>query len=169
MPPGEPDIGTPDGNYAELPCGGSLLIDLSALGFTIDLTIPDPAYDVVYYERQRPPPPPDTIAFDFVQMQISQGVAGSCIGGTWYTALYWGDGDSTNNGMLGSGYPEIDNQLIPFSSLYGILPYQTGIAIDLDDAPLGIPSGLYTCVLIISPINWPDNDGSEIDALEILP
>jgi hypothetical protein len=166
MPPGEPNIGAPNGVYAEIPCGTTMIIDLVAWGYTpIDLTLPDPEYDLVYYERQMPPA--DVIYFDWVQMDISQ----ACNGGPWYTALNWGDGLSYNNGHLGSSYPENDNEIIPFSALWGAMyyPYQTGIAIDLDDPALGIPSDTYSCIRIYSPVNWPNNDGSEVDALEILP
>jgi hypothetical protein len=168
MPPGEPNIGSPNGVFAEIPCGSIYLIDLVAWGYNpIDLTLPDTAYDLVYYERETTPP--NTIAFDWVQMDISQGFNNACDEGTWYNALNWGDGLAFNNGHLGSSYPEIDNLSIPFSALWGSPPYQTGIAIDLDDAALGIPAGYYPCIRIYSPVNWPDNDGSEVDALEILP
>jgi hypothetical protein len=144
-----------------------MIIDLVAWGYSpIDLTVPDPEYDLVYYERQMPPD--DVIYFDWVQMDISQ----SCNGGDWYTALNWGDGLSYNNGHLGffhPEYPETDNLSIRFSELYGNIPsLKTGIAIDLDDPALRIPPGTYSCILIYSPVNWPNNDGSEVDALEII-
>jgi hypothetical protein len=167
MPPGEPDIGPPDGIFGELPCGGGIVIDLVALGYPpIDTSSPDPEYDVVYYERELPPVPSGNIAFDWVTFQVGTGPSGACVSSPYSSALVWGDGNPSNNGHLGSSYPEGDNQVIPFSALYGSPPFQTGIAIDLD--ALGL-SDVYPCLRIISPINWPDNDGSEVDAIQILP
>lgn len=165
MPPGEPDIGPPDGIFAELPCGGLLILDLVAMGYPpIDTTSQDPDYDVVYYERENTGNP-GYIAFDWVTMQVGPGPSGSCNTSSWYTALDWGDGNPANNGHLGAGYPENDNQAIPLGVLYGTLPYKTGIAIDLDAL---VPADVYPCIRIISPINWPNNDGAEVDAIEIL-
>lgn len=167
MPPGEPDIGLPDGNYATFACGSLWVIDLVANGYpAIDTTLPDPDYDIVYYERELPFPLFNYIALDWVTLQVGTGPSGSCGGGEWFTAMNWGDGDPNNNGHLGGSYPETDNQQIPFAALYGTPPLQTGIAIDLD--ALGL-SDIYPCILIYSPINWPDNDGSETDAIQILP
>jgi hypothetical protein len=170
IPAGEPDIGPPDGIFASLPCGGLLILDLPALGYSpIDISVPDSAYDLVYYERNWAPPPDYTVMMDWVSVYISQGPSGSCNSSPWYTAFNWGDWVMSNNGHLGSSFPENDNELIPDSFLWGILPYQTGVAIDLDDGALGIPTGIYPCLRIISPINWPNNDPAEVDALEILP
>ena len=170
IPAGEPDIGPPDGSFASLPCGGLLILDLPALGFNpIDLSVPDSSYDMVFYERRLPPPDSVVIELDWVSIEIGTGPTGACATGDWYFGFNWGDMIVTNNGHLGNLYPEIDNQQIPTDILWGNPPLQTGIAIDLDNSSLGIPSGLYPCIRIISPFNYPDNDPSEIDALEILP
>jgi hypothetical protein len=169
IPAGEPDIGPPDGSFASLPCGGLLILDLPLLGHSpIDLSVPDLAYDLVFYERRLPPPDSQVIELDWVSVEIGPGPSGACDTSAWYTSFNWGDGVVINNGHLGNLYPEIDNQTIPLSALWGTLPLQTGIAIDLDSAALGIPPGIYPCIRIISPFNFPDNDPSEVDALEIL-
>ena len=170
IPNGEPDIGPPDGSFASLPCGGLLILDLVELGYSaIDITVADSAYDLVFYERKLPPPDADIIELDWVSVEVGTGPSGSCDTSPYYMAFNWGDYIVTNNGHLGNSYPEIDNQEIPIADLWGIAPLQTGIAINLDDAALGIPPGQYPCIRVISPFNWPDNDPSEVDALEILP
>jgi len=170
IPPGEPDIGSPDGSFASLPCGGLLILDLPALGYSpIDLSTPDTAFDLVFYERKLPQQGSDIVELDFVSVEVGTGPSGACDSSTWHYAFNWGDGVVTNNGHLGNTFPEIDNQAIPTSALWGIPPLQTGIAINLDDLALGIPPGYYPCIRLISPFNWPDNDPSEVDALEILP
>lgn len=149
-------------------CGGIWTLDLVANGYgPIDTSSPDANNDIRYYERTSATDP-GGIAFDWVTLQVGTGPSGSCDSGTWYTALNWGDGNRDNNGHLGNSYPENDNQYIPYGDLHGS-PFQTGISIDLDAAALGIPNQQYPCIRIISPINWPDNDGSEMDAFEILP
>ena len=165
FPPGEPNIGAPNGAFATLGCGTYIVLDLVAMGYSpIDTTNPDPNNDLVFYERETPSDP-GNIAFDWVSVQIGDGPSGDCASGNWTTVLNWGDGDPTNNGHLGGSYPENDNQLVPFGDLIGPPGLQTGIGIDLDSF---IPNGTYSCIRINSPFNWPDNDGSEVDALEIL-
>jgi hypothetical protein len=139
---------------------------LVALGYPpIDTTVSDPDYDVRHYEKTYNDDP-TLISFDWVTLQVGTGPSGSCGSGTWYTAMVWGDGNAANNGHLGASYPENDNELIPLSALHGGA-LQTGISVDLD--ALGIPNQQYPCVRIISPVNWPNNDAAEVDAIEILP
>jgi len=129
----------------------------------IDSSVSDPEPDLVYYERFNPSDP-STIALDTVIVEVGSGPSGSCGSSDWSTAFNWGDGNAANNGHLGGSYPELDNQVIPMSILYGSGALQVGIGIDLNS--LGL-SGVYSCVRITSPINWPDNDGSEVDSIEI--
>lgn len=155
IPIGEPNLGEPNGSFASIACSGMLQIDLS--GDPINTTSPDDAFDLVYYEREISS---TQIMMDNVIVEISE----NCSSTAWHTVLNWGDGDSSNNGHLGSLYAEVDNEYILKSDLYGST-FQTGIAIDLD--ALGL-NGVYSCLRIISPINWPDNDPAEIDAIQIL-
>lgn len=162
MFPGEPNIGPPDGYYSELPCGGELIIDIVAEGYSpIDITVGDADPDVVYYERENPSQP-SFIDLDRVSLQVGTGPSGSCGSSAWHTVFNWGDGNTANNGHLGGAYPEMDNQSVPFGALYN----NTGITVDIDALA---PVGIYPCIRIVSPINWPDNDGAEVDAIEILP
>jgi hypothetical protein len=167
-PPGEPNIGPSDGIFVEFACGSTFIIDLVAWGYApIDTTSPDGEADIRFYERMNAFDP-TVIQFDWITLQVGTGPSGSCASGTWFTALNWGDWNRDNNGHLGNSYPENNNETIPLSDLHGGA-FQTGISIDLDSTPLGIPNQQYPCVRVISPINWPDNDGSEMDSLEILP
>jgi hypothetical protein len=170
IPPGEPDIGSADGSFASLPCGGLLILDLPALGFApIDLSDSDADYDMIFYERKVPAQNSSYIELDWISLEIGSGPSGSCVASTWYTVFNWGDYDVTNNGHLGSTFPEVDNQAIPLSFLYGSGNLQTGIAIDLNSSALGIPAGTYPCIRIISPFNDPSNDSAEVDAVQLLP
>jgi hypothetical protein len=142
------------------------------LGTTI--TGGDPGvYDLVYYEMQGtggpPPPPPPTffIYMDLVQVQIGQTP-----GGPWFTVFEWGDGINDTNTNLSGVYndtgPSADNMVM--TGLYGPGdPLNTGIQIDIDTAPGGPPpAGSYQYIRIYSPTGG-NNDGPEVDAIEVLP
>ena len=164
IPAGEPNLGLPNNVYASIACNGYIILDLSSN--PIDTTSPDSDYDLVFYERLMTT---TEIMFDHVVVEVSKSASGACAtgGGRWDTVLYWGDSDPNNNGHLGSmfGPVEYNNQAVPITDLYGTPPLQTGIAIDLD--ALGL-SDVYNCVRITTPINWPDNDPAEVDALQVL-
>jgi hypothetical protein len=71
--------------------------------------------------------------------------------------------DNTNVAIFAAG-GEIDNEDIPAGMLYN----NTGISIDVDTfGP--VPPGGYRYIRIWSPINWPNNDGAEVDSIEIFP
>jgi hypothetical protein len=166
IPAGEPDIGAPDGEFAAFDCNSSFTIDLIANGHQpIDSSVNGPGYDLRFYEREMAPIPSGQIAMDAVIVAIGDGPTGACHTSNWTNVFVWGDGSSANNGHLGSSYPDNDNQSIWTSDLLGPPGFQTGISIDINAFGL---SGLYTCIRITSPINWPNNDPSEVDAIEIL-
>ncbi len=156
IPPGEPDVGPPDGNRAEIACGQAILVDL---GTTPVAASGDTGYDLVYYERSIG----SNIQLDWVVVQV-----GASPSGPWFTVFYWGDGildSNTNIGQTGYGPPEADNQNIPLTDLYGSSPFQTGIAIDVDARA---PAGTYSYVRIYSPFNT-NGDPTEVDSIEVLP
>ena len=102
---------------------------------------------------------------DHIVLQVGTGPSGSCASSTWTTVFYWGDGDLTNNGQLGSLYPgEVDNQSIPFSDLYNgstlvsVLTYNA-----THHAPAPSPACGFTRP---SPAS---GDAAQIDSIEILP
>jgi uncharacterized repeat protein (TIGR02543 family) len=165
----EPDIGQPDGNYLQIDDGGIVFIDLGA---TIEVIGPSESnYDLVCYDFGYFS---DGIAMDWSILQISTD------GANWYTIFYWGDGIPDNHSNVG-GYPENDNEYIPFSALYGTLPLKTGIAIDVDNAPGvavpapldattipgPVPPGFYRYLRIFAPPGG-DGDGTGVDSIEIL-
>jgi FlaG/FlaF family flagellin (archaellin) len=153
VPPGGLNIGAPDGSFLTLGCGQSYTADLGAGPITTHA-----GYDFVYYERAAG-----------VNIQVDQVIVDICIDAactTSYTVFNWGDGviaTNTNIGVLGYSPGEPDNQIIPQSVLYGASPLQTGITIDVDAVA---PAGTYRYVRITSPTSV---DGSEVDALQVLP
>ena len=59
---------------------------------------------------------------------------------------------------------------IVYGYLGGPAGLETGVQIDVDNPPTGgpIPPGNYRYVLIFSPLGG-ENDGPEVDSLEVLP
>jgi hypothetical protein len=85
-----------------------------------------------------------------------------------YTVFNWGDGAIDGNTSVGAaGYTpgEPDNDGIPEAVLYGTPPLRVGIEIDVDPVA---PPGVYPYVRLTSPSGGA-SDGSEIDALQVLP
>lgn len=91
---------------------------------------------------------------------------------TWVTVFNWGDGapDSNTNvasyGMDG----EDDDEPIPSATLHmSSSGWSTGIEIDVEfGGTLPVPPGGYRHIRIQSPITS-NNDGVDVDAIEILP
>lgn len=153
IPPGEPDIGSPDGNVAEIGCGQAHIIDLGTSPITTHA-----GYDFVYYESENPP---DFITLDWVVLQV-----GADLGGPWTTVFYWGDGlPDANTNMSVLSLPEIDNLPILLAVLSGIEPHVPGIAIDVEQRA---PAGTYQYLRIFSPSGEFD-DPAQVDAIQLLP
>ena len=153
IPPGEPNIGAPNGIIAEIGCGQARIIDLGASPIT---THPD--YDLVYYEYENPS---GFVSMDWVIVQV-----GAEVSGPWYTVFYWGDGlPDANTNLAGLSLPENDNLPIPITELYGSPPYISGITIDVDQRA---PAGVYQYLRLLSPFGG-DNDGAQVDAIQLLP
>jgi hypothetical protein len=154
-PPGGLNLGAPDGAFLTLACGQSYVVDLGS-----NPIVTQAGYDFVYYER---------LAFDIIYMDsVIVEVCTDADCSTGYTVFDWGNGSlDTNTNIGASGYTpgEPDNTTIPVDDLYGSWPYPTGIAIDVDAVA---PGGTYRYVRISSPVGG-DSDGSEIDALQVLP
>ncbi len=168
--PSEPNIGMPDGVFAEVGCGSAIIVDL--MGTPIDSTSVDADFDFVYYERGQPNPPTTTtqIFLDWTIVEIAPDITGP-----WYQVFYWGDAITDTNTNIGqSGFgpatnppdtEENDNELIFTTFLSGTFPYTTGIAIDVD--PFA-PPDLYRFIRFSSPSGGAD-DPTQVDAVEILP
>jgi hypothetical protein len=153
IPPGEPDIGSPDGNIAEISCGQAHIIDLGASPL-----ITHAGYDLVYYESENPP---DHISLDWVVLQV-----GTEPGGPWTTVFYWGDDlPDANSNISALSLPEIDNLPISLTVLSGVEPHVLGLAIDVEQRA---PAGTYQYLRIFSPSGEFD-DPAQLDAIELLP
>ncbi len=154
MPPGEPNIGPPNGIIADIPCGTSIDIDLDSAG--APRITSHPGYDFVDYEA----PGCAGICLDWVQIDVC---GDPCTG--WVTVFNWGDNipDANTNVATFAAGGETDNQSIPAASLLN----STGITIDVD--PFGVPPGGYRYIRIYSPLNWPNNDPTQVDSIDIVP
>ena len=152
MPPGEPNIGLPNGIIAEIQCGGYIDLDLGSQRITSHA-----GYDFVDYEA----PGCAGICLDWVQIDVC---GDPCTG--WVTSFNWGDGipDTNTNVASYAAGGETDDKSITASDLLN----NTGITIDVD-AIGSVPSGGYRYIRIYSPINWPKNDGAQVDSIEIAP
>jgi hypothetical protein len=119
----------------------------------------EPAFDFVYYEMENPA---NHMRLDWVIIEASvNGVDG------WTQIFNWGNGVvdlNSNIGQLGYGSGgESDNYQIPITDLYG--GNSTGVAIDLDAVVL---PDTYQWIRIYSPTGG-DNDGSEVDSIQVIP
>lgn len=88
---------------------------------------------------------------------------------TWITVFNWGDGipDSNTNVASYAAGGEDDNESIPGAALQCANGYCTGITIDVD--PFGVPPAGFRYLRIRSPLNWPNNDGAQVDSIDVLP
>jgi uncharacterized repeat protein (TIGR01451 family) len=107
--------------------------------------------DLIYYER---PTHPASIEMDFVKIEVSDGY-------NWYTIFDWGGGVVANTNI--SGFPENDNQIIPFTSLYP--SGGTGITIDIDSLPITAPGPFSYIRVTASMEPAAPYDGIAIDAI----
>jgi hypothetical protein len=148
----------PAQRVAEIACGGELIIDLDSLSLPHVTAHGDANYDLVYYES----PGCSGICLDWVIVDVCDTLP--CP--TWLTVFNWGDDipDNNTNVAAYSAGGELDNKDIPPSALLNSI----GITIDVD-AFGPSPIGGYRYVRVRSPVNWPDNDGSQIDSIEIVP
>jgi hypothetical protein len=119
-------------------------------------------YDLVDYEQASADC--SGICLDWVQIDVCESQP--C---TWVTVFNWGDGspDANTNVASYGADGEDDNEAIPATALHCDSGYCTGIEIDVD-AFGPVPPGGYRYVRIWSPINWPNNDGAEVDAIQIV-
>jgi hypothetical protein len=153
--------GDPDGNYAGVGPGESLVID-----FGIGNGITDgPGYDMVYYER----PTVGGIQLDYVTIEIGDGT-------NWYKVFEWNGDSAATTDVVGTNIDcyaldapacngpnggERDNEDIPSADLYPrSAPPNTGIAIDIGALP--VPAGAYHLVRISNPGG---SQEAEIDAV----
>ncbi len=167
--PGNTNIGAPDGSVGNIPDGSYVVIDLG--GNPIIVTDPSETnYDFVYYEL----PSGSGIQMDSVILSIS--ILNT---GPYYVVFNWGNGTPDNNSNVGdvalNTGTENDNQPIdsPIDTgeLYGTAPQDTGILVDVDNAPSNPPAGNYQYLAIQAPAapTGDGDDGADVDSVEVLP
>ena len=144
-----------DSNIGVITQGTYIVIQLS-----IVVGVPDGNYDLVFYEYNNG----GTIYLDHIIVGITNDPTGS----SYYEVFYWGDGDPDDNSNVGDiAGAEDDNQPIDTDELYdpdgnGPLP-QTGILIDVDNAPSNPPSNTYQYIVVIAP---PGSGEAQMDAIQ---
>lgn len=166
--PGNTNTGAPNGAVGTIPDGSYVVINLG--GNPIVVTDPSETnYDFVYYEL----PSGNGIQMDSVILSISTDNT------VYYVVFNWGDGTPDTNSNVGdvasSLGTENDNQPIDnpvdTDELYGTSPLDTGIAVDVDNAPSNPPPGDYQYLAIQAPAAPPasGSDGADVDSIEVLP
>jgi hypothetical protein len=134
---------------------------------------PDGNYDMVYYEVENPAGS-GNIAIDRVIVGISQNSNGN----PYYEVFNWGDGKPDTNTNVDTTKivvptAEVDNQNIPTTDLHKdpAASPQTGILIDVDNAPSHPPEGDYSYAVVIAPPAdpppAPPGDGGQVDAVQV--
>jgi hypothetical protein len=157
--PADTNIGAPDGAIGGVPDGYYIILSLSATPIVVNGPS-DTNYDFVYYER----PAGVGIEMDSVIISISTDNA------TYYVVFNWGDGTPDNNSNVGDvAGAENDNQPIDSSQLYGTPPQDTGILVDVDNAPSHPPVGTYEYLAIQAPLApvGDGNDGADVDSIQV--
>jgi hypothetical protein len=143
---------------AQIACGGYLDVDLDSRG-ALRITSHPADFDFVDYEQYSAAC--GGVCLDWVQIDVCGDPCTS-----WVTVFNWGDGipDTNTNVASFAAGGEDDNEAIPAAALRN----NTGITIDVD-AFGPVPPGGYRYIRFWSPVNWPNNDGAEVDAIEIVP
>jgi hypothetical protein len=170
-PPPQIGVGTPEGGIGTINDGDYIVITLSATPIVVNGPS-DINYDFVYYEQGQscgmPACPSGTgIQMDSVIISISMDDV------VYYVVFNWGDGTPDNNSNVGdvttNTGTENDNQNIDSSEVHGTAPEDTGVLVDVDNAPSNPPPGDYWYVAIQAPVAPPadGNDGIGMDSIEI--
>jgi hypothetical protein len=171
--------GAPDGSNAsgtDFPDGSYFVIDVSSNPVVVNATS-DGHYDLVYYEDENPDGS-NQVAMD----QVIVGISNDPSGNPYYQVFNWGDGirDTNTNvdtAVIGVPSAEVDNQVISTNDLYedpsSPSPppnLQTGVLIDVDQAPSHPPPDTYEYVVVIAPPDTnPNNagDAGQVDSVQV--
>jgi hypothetical protein len=161
-PPPQIGVGTPDGSIGGIDDGEYIVIDLGSPILRVNGPS-DTDADLIYYEQQAGA----GVDLDMVIISISMD------GAVYYVVFNWGDGIPDNNSNVGDVTTdtgtEIDNQQIDqpdTGELYGTAPNDTGILIDVDNAPSNPPVGDYQYIAIQAPSSG-STDGVGADSIDI--
>jgi hypothetical protein len=85
----------------------------------------------------------------------------------WYTIYNWGDGAADSNASYNNGNSEPDGFPVDKSLLYGTLPLNTGIAIDIDTLVIAQGGTVGDSITIIRVTSL-SNANCEVDSLQML-
>lgn len=151
------------------------------------VVVTDPSetnYDMVYYETVFTGSDGDPSAH--IQMdQVILGITNDATGQTYYQVFNWGDSQPDTNSNVDSSDAtlpvaidpaETDNEHIATADLHqdpsAPSSPQTGIAIDVDNAPSAPPPGSYNYVVVIAPATQPppagpSTDGGQTDSVQV--
>jgi len=162
--PGNINTGAPDGSLGAIADGNYIVINLSLTPIIVNGPS-DTNYDFIYFEE----PSGNGIQMDKVILSISSN------GSTYYVVFNWGDGIPDTNSNVGdvtsSTGTENDNQPIDnpvdTGELYGTSPLDTGILIDVDNAPSHPPVGSYQYLAIQAPAAPASTDGIGMDSVQV--
>ena len=155
------NIGPPNGPFGFIQDGYYAIMDLTSSPIVVTYP-PDANYDFVYYEQ----PFPVDIQMDTIVMGISVD------GLNFYEVFNWSNDIPDYNSNIWNVAvaigAELDNQLIAAGNLYGTVPYQAGILIDVDNAPSYPPAGSYRYLILEAPAGSGLDPGTDVDAIQII-
>jgi hypothetical protein len=156
----------PDESIAGIRPGTYTVVDTSTNPVHVS-NVPDIFYDITFYEYEFRP---GIILLDRIIVGISQVDDGS-----YYEVFNWGDNipDENTNVDLDTlpvitCSTECDNRVVPTDELYTdpVSNVDTGILIDVDNAPSNPPEGDYGYIVIVSPLSGVP-DSAQIDSIVV--
>ena len=176
LPPAGTNLGAPDNTIGEIMSGNYAVLNLGSSPVVV--TNPSETnYDLIYYESGAG----GNIQLDHVILGISQSDM-SLPGDIYYEVFNWGNNKPDTNTNVDTSTlppdptcdgtataPECDNRVIPATDLYPSPPApppNTGVLIDVDNAPSAPPAGSYGFLVIISPASGAP-DAAQIDAIQV--
>jgi hypothetical protein len=157
VPSGVSTSGPPDFSPGVVNDGSYYVLDMSGNPIIVNGTS-DTNYDLVYYEYEAGSS--GNIEMD----RVIVGITNDSTGQTYYQVFNWGDGVPDTNTNVDTAVitpsvnsAEYDNQQIDMSNNLYQDPsppptMQTGILIDVDNAPDPPPPATYNYVVIIAPV-----------------
>jgi hypothetical protein len=169
------DLGTtpPDGVPGDILPGTYTVVNINANPVHVSAAA-DAYYDLIFYESEIGP---GSIYLDQIIIGISQVDDGS-----YYEVFNWGDNNRDENTNVDFNTlppdtspactePECDNREIPVTELHTDTTapppdVDTGILIDVDNAPGKPPEGDYGFVVIIAPASGAP-DAAQVDAVVV--
>jgi len=154
-------IDTLDANIFNLDDGSYFVLDLDTTPIRVNGPS-DTNYDLIFYEFENPS---GYISMD----QIILGISNAPDGSVYYSIFNWSDGKADTNTNVGDvAGAENDNQAIDVDELSGPVGYQTGILIDVDNAPSHPPVGWYRYLVIVAPETSLPHDGADVNYVEVI-